>query len=386
VTTAHGRRPAVAAGRGRPWATVPEAVAALAAGRFVIVVDGGEDRSTGDVLFAASHVTADRVNFLIRETRGVLYLGLTDERCAELELTQMVSGHEPDSWQSAFTVSIEARRGVTTGISAADRARTIAVAIAPESTAADIRRPGHIFPLRAARTGTLARQGRTEAYVDLPRLAGLYPAGVAASVINEDGTLARLPELLEFGRRHDIGVVTVADVLAHRLVTDNLLSSGSQTTFWSGDVLATSHRYRDVLHGREYVAVTYPRPPRQDGAAPLLALAAPCLEGLVLGSVTCDCRMRLDEDLRSLGAHGGVLLWCRDERVCPRTLALPEDRYERAVLAAVVSAIGLRQVRLLPSAQGLGEDLSAGGIQLLAAPSGGAQPSSSAHVAPSQKV
>jgi 3,4-dihydroxy 2-butanone 4-phosphate synthase/GTP cyclohydrolase II len=381
MTTAHRRPPAVAAARSRPWVTVPEALVALAAGRFVIVVDDDEDRATGDVLFAASHVTAERVNFLIRETRGVLYLGLTDERCRELDLTQMVSGHEPDSWQSAFTVSIEARQGVTTGISAADRARTVAVAIAPESTAADIRRPGHIFPLRAARAGTLARQGRTEAYVDLPRLAGLNPAGVAASVINEDGTLARLPELLEFGRRHDIGVITVGDVLSHRLATDNLLSSGSQTTFWSGDVLATSHRFRDVLHGREYVAVSYPRP---DSDAPLLAVAAPCLEGLVLGSLTCDCRVRLDEDLPRLAVTGGVLLWSRDEQVCPRTVALPGDRYERAVLAGVVSALGLRQVRLLPSAQGLGEALSAAGLQVLMAPSAGAS-RSSAHATTSQQ-
>lgn len=371
----------------RPWVTVEQAVASLAAGGFVIVVDSDDGQATGDVVFAASLATAERVNFLIREARGVLYLGLTDERCRELELTRMVDGHEPDSWQNAFTVSIEARHGVTTGISAADRARTIVVATAPESTAADIRRPGHIFPLRAVPAGTLGRQGRTEAYVDLPRLAGLYPAGVAASVINADGSLARLPELLEFGRQHDIGVVTVGDVRDHRLRTDaDLLSREAQTTFWNGDLLATSHRYRDAVHGRQYVAVSYPGPLGADGGQPVLALTSPCLEGQVLGSLTCDCRARLDEDLCSLRAAGGVLLWSHDERVCPRVVAVQDDPYDRALLTAIVSFLGLGPVHLLPSAEVLRAALSARGVEVLPGSPAGARSQSPVYVPPPRKA
>jgi 3,4-dihydroxy 2-butanone 4-phosphate synthase/GTP cyclohydrolase II len=342
--------------------TVREALDTLARGGFVVVVDSMDDDATGDVLFAASHATADRANFLIRETRGVLYLGLTDERCDELELPQMVAGTSPGTFRGAFTVAIEARHGVTTGISAADRARTVQVAIAPETTAADIRRPGHIFPLRADRAGTLGRAGRTEAYVDLPRLAGLYPAGVAASVINSDGTLARVPELAEFGRRHGIGVLTVDDVVRHRLRTDDLVRRAGETAFWSGDETVRVRRYRDVVRDREYAAVRYGGGDGRGGGT-TLALAAGCLEGQVLGSRTCDCRARLDADLAELRRDGGVLLWQSGAGPCRAAGPESGDLYEEAVLAAVAAAHGLRTVRLTGSAEALGPALSARGVE-----------------------
>jgi 3,4-dihydroxy 2-butanone 4-phosphate synthase/GTP cyclohydrolase II len=354
----------VTAGPEWPCVTVPDALATLAGGGFVIVVDSLDAGATGDVLFAASHVTAERANFLIRETRGVLYLGLTDERCNQLDLPQMVAGTSPGSFQSAFTVAIEARHGVTTGISAADRARTIQVAIAPESTAADIRRPGHIFPLRAAPGGTLERAGRTEAYVDLPRLAGLYPAGVAASVINPDGSLARVPDLLEFGRRHGIGVLTVADVVSHRLRTDELVRPLGESAFWAGAELARVRRYADHVRGREYVAVRYGT--RADGPVPL-ALALGCLEGHVLGSATCDCRARLDADRGELVSTGGLLLWQSRQGPCPAVAAERCDPYERAVLAAVVAADGTASVEPMPSAASLATALIARGLRVTGA-------------------
>src|SRR5438477_4491224 len=198
-----------------PFATVEEAIEDIREGRFVVVVDDPDRENEGDLVIAAQFATPEAINFMAMHARGLICLCLTEERADELGLRQMTE-HNEAPLGTAFTVSVEAREGVTTGISAADRSRTIQVAIDPKSTPHDLVTPGHTFPLRAADGGVLRRAGQTEASVDLARMAGLYPAGVICEVMNDDGTMARMPDLEVFAERHDIKIVTIKDLIAYR--------------------------------------------------------------------------------------------------------------------------------------------------------------------------
>src|SRR5580765_6619099 len=204
------------------FATIDEAIDEIRAGRFVVVVDDPNRENEGDLVIAAQFATPEAINFMATHARGLICLCLTEERCDELGLRQMTD-HNEAPLGTAFTVSVEAREGVTTGISAADRSRTIQVAIDPKSTPHDLVTPGHVFPLRARDGGVLRRSGQTEASVDLARLAGLYPAGVVCEIMNEDGTMARLPELELFARQHDLKICSVADLIAHRRHNERLV-------------------------------------------------------------------------------------------------------------------------------------------------------------------
>jgi len=212
--------PTIALARHRLFATVPEALDELRAGKFVIVVDDEDRENEGDLVMAAEHITAAAVNFMAREGRGLICLAMTEERCDELELPLMVGNKNTSRFGTAFTVSIEARHGVSTGISAADRAHTIHTAINPNSGPEDLSRPGHIFPLRARVGGVFVRGGQTEASVDLARLAGLNPAAVICEVMKDDGTMARVPDLLEFCGRHDMLILSVAEIVRYRTATE----------------------------------------------------------------------------------------------------------------------------------------------------------------------
>src|SRR5512139_1311828 len=209
-------------GSGRPFASIADALDDLREGKMVIVCDDEDRENEGDLTMAAQFASAERINFMAKEGRGLVCLTLTPQRCAELDLPPMTS-HNEARLQTAFTVSVEAREGVTTGISAADRAHTIQVAIDPESRPGDLVQPGHVFPLIARAGGVLARAGQTEAAVDLARLAGLIPAGVICEVMNEDGTMARVPDLVEFCERHGLRLVTVADLIEYRKRTEKLI-------------------------------------------------------------------------------------------------------------------------------------------------------------------
>src|ERR1700747_2226342 len=219
-----------------PFTDVPGAVDEIRAGRMVVVVDDEDRENEGDLTLAAEHVSAEAINFMARSGRGLICLTLTEERADHLRLFPMTQ-HNSSRFGTAFTETIEAREGVTTGISAADRAHTIRTAIAPTSTPSDLARPGHIFPLRARKGGVLVRAGQTEASVDLARLAGLQPAGVICEIMNEDGTMARLPQLAEFCRTHGLKLLTVAELIRYRMRHERYVRRVAET------VLAT--RYGD---------------------------------------------------------------------------------------------------------------------------------------------
>jgi 3,4-dihydroxy 2-butanone 4-phosphate synthase/GTP cyclohydrolase II len=212
------------------FSSVEEAIEDIRLGRMVIVADDEDRENEGDLTMAASKITPDAINFMTKYGRGLICLAMTGERLDELHLPMMV-GENTSKFGTAFTVSIEARQGVTTGISAADRAHTILTAIDPKSKASDLARPGHIFPLRARSGGVLMRAGQTEASVDLARLAGLYPAGVICEVMSDDGTMARVPELIEVAKRHDIKLVTVADIIAYRLKNEPFVKAVAEADF-----------------------------------------------------------------------------------------------------------------------------------------------------------
>src|SRR5450755_650047 len=239
-----------------PFATVERAIEDLRAGRFVVVVDDEDRENEGDLVLAAEKATPEAVNFMAREGRGLICLALTEERCDALELPPMVS-ENTSNFGTAFTVSIEARGRTTTGISAADRAATVKAAIDPASKPSDLNRPGHMFPLRAQRGGVLKRAGQTEASVDLARIAGLDPSAALCEIMNEDGTMARVPDLQKFCGRHDLPIVTVADLIRYRMKTERLVQriASPHLPTLLGDFRLYAYR-SDVTH-EEHLALVH---------------------------------------------------------------------------------------------------------------------------------
>ena len=293
------------------FASIDEALDDLREGKMVIVCDDEDRENEGDLTMAAQFATAERVNFMAREGRGLICLTLTPQRCAELNLPPMTPNNEA-RLQTAFTVSIEARHGVTTGISAADRAHTIQVAIDPLSGPGDLVQPGHVFPLMARPGGVLERSGQTEAAVDLARLAGLQPAGVICEIMNDDGTMARVPDLVPYARRHGLRIVTVADLIKYRRRTERLIRRAATVSMPTkyGEFKAVG--YESVIDGGHHVAIV-----KGDVAGRkdvLVRVHSECLTGDTFGSLRCDCGEQLAEALRRIEAEGlGVVLYMRQE-------------------------------------------------------------------------
>jgi 3,4-dihydroxy 2-butanone 4-phosphate synthase / GTP cyclohydrolase II len=293
------------------FATVEEAIQDIRDGRFVVVVDAADRENEGDLTIAAQFATPEAINFMATHARGLICLCLTPERCDELSLRPMAENNEAPL-QTAFTVSIEAREGVTTGISAADRSATIQTAIDPSRGPGDLVQPGHVFPLRARAGGVLERTGQTEAAVDLARLAGLIPAGVVCEVMNEDGTMARVPDLAEFCRRHDVKMITVADLIEYRRRTEKLVERTVSVRLPTvyGDFTAIA--FREKLTGKTHVALV-----KGDvgGAEDVLVrVHSECLTGDVFHSLRCDCGEQLEQALQQIGAEPrGVLLYMAQE-------------------------------------------------------------------------
>jgi 3,4-dihydroxy 2-butanone 4-phosphate synthase / GTP cyclohydrolase II len=294
-----------------PFSTIEEALEDIRAGKFVVVVDDEDRENEGDLTIAAQFATPEAVNFMATHGRGLICLSLTSERCRELGLRQMTDRNEtPHS--TAFTVTVEARDGVSTGISAHDRARTIQVAIDPRSTAHDLVQPGHVFPLEARPGGVLQRAGQTEAAVDLAQLAGLQPAGVVCEVMNDDGTMARVPDLAAYCDRHGLKMITVADLIEYRRRTeqlvDRVVSVRLPTAY--GDFTAVA--FRERLTGKQHVALLKGD---VDGAEDVLVrVHSECLTGDVFHSLRCDCGEQLDLALRRIEQEGrGVLLYLAQE-------------------------------------------------------------------------
>lgn len=293
------------------FASVEEAIEEIRAGRFVVVVDDEDRENEGDLTIAAQFVTPEAVNFMATHGRGLICLCLTPERCEELGLRQMTDQNETP-FGTAFTVSIEAREGVSTGISAHDRAHTIQVAIDPTSTAFDLVQPGHVFPLRARTGGVLQRSGQTEAAVDLARLAGLFSAGVVCEIMNDDGTMARVPDLIGYCEQHDLKMVTVADLIEYRRKHEKLVERIVSVKLPTVQGAFQAVAYEEVLTGKHHVALVKGD---VDGAEDVLVrVHSECLTGDVFHSQRCDCGEQLDRALRIIEAEGnGVLLYLAQE-------------------------------------------------------------------------
>jgi 3,4-dihydroxy 2-butanone 4-phosphate synthase / GTP cyclohydrolase II len=293
------------------FATVEEAIEDIRAGKMIVVCDAEDRENEGDLTLAAQFATPQAINFMAKEGRGLVCLALEPERCDELGLELMAAKNE-SPFQTAFTVSVEAREGVTTGISAHDRARTIQTAIDPRSTPRDLVQPGHIFPLKAKAGGVLERAGQTEAAVDLARLAGLTAAGVICEIMNDDGTMARVPDLEKFCARHDLKMVTVADLIEYRRRRDKLVRREVEVKLPTahGDFRAIA--YSSLIDGKQHVALVKGDVEGQDDV--LVRVHSECLTGDVFHSMRCDCGEQLESALSMIDAEGsGVLLYLAQE-------------------------------------------------------------------------
>ena len=295
------------------FGTVAQAIADIAAGKFVVVADDEARENEGDLICAAEKCTAGHVNFMTQHARGLICLTLTSERCDALGLPQMVE-RNTEAHETAFTVSVDAaaRFGVTTGISTADRARTIQVAVDPLTVPADLRRPGHVFPLRSRPGGVLQRVGQTEASVDLARLAGLAPAGVICEIMNADGTMARRQDLERFCAEQGITFITVAQIVAHRLQHERLVHRVAEarlpTPFGEFRVIG----YQNDVDRAEHVALVFGDPAGHENV--LVRMHSKCLTGDVFGSARCDCGWQLTSALRLVAAEGrGVVVYLDQE-------------------------------------------------------------------------
>ena len=292
--------------------TIEEAIEDIRQGKMVILVDDEDRENEGDLTLAAESATAENINFMAKYGRGLICLTLTPEKCEELGLRPMVRDNT-SPFETAFTVSIEAKHGVTTGISAADRALTIVTAVADNSSSNDLVSPGHIFPLRARKGGVLVRLGQTEGSVDLARLAGMKPAGVICEIMNDDGTMARMPELKVFAKEHNIKICTIADLVAYRLKNERLVRTVAEArlpSIFGGEWRAIG--FENEIDHLEHIALV--KGTLKKDQPVLVRVHSECLTGDVLGSQRCDCGDQLHRAMEQIAAEGsGVILYMRQE-------------------------------------------------------------------------
>jgi 3,4-dihydroxy 2-butanone 4-phosphate synthase/GTP cyclohydrolase II len=294
-----------------PFATIEDAIEDIRAGKFVVVVDAPDRENEGDLTIAAEHITAAAINFMATHARGLICLCLTEGRCDELGLRPMTYNNQTP-FETAFTVAIEAREGVTTGISAADRAHTIQVAIDPSKGPDDLVQPGHIFPLRARPGGVLQRTGQTEASVDLARLAGLNPAGVVCEIANEDGSMARVPDLIPYCERHGLKMITVSDLIEYRRRHEKLVERMTSVRLPTAYGELTAVAFRETLTGKHHVALVKGEVEGRENV--LVRVHSECLTGDVFHSLRCDCGEQLEQALARIGdEERGVLLYMAQE-------------------------------------------------------------------------
>ncbi len=350
-----------------PLSTVEEAILDIKEGKFVIVVDDEDRENEGDLVIAAEHVTPDAINFMTKYARGLVCMPVVGKRLDELQIPMMVE-RNTSGFGTAFTVSVEAKHRVTTGISAYDRAATVRAVLDPATRPEDLARPGHMFPLRAAEGGVLKRAGQTEAGVDLARLAGLYPAGVICEIMSEDGTMARRPELERFSQEHGIKIISVAQMIDYRRHREKLVRrvAEAQLPTRYGDFVI--YAYTSDVDKEEHVALVMGD--LQDGPPPLVRVHSECLTGDVLGSLRCDCGEQLHLAMEKIGEEGrGVVLYMRQEGrgiglhnkvkayqlqdggldtvEANRRLGFPPDKRDYGIGAQILVDLGLSRVRLM---------------------------------------
>ena len=294
-----------------PFAPIDVAVDAIRRGGMVIVVDDEDRENEGDLTIAAEKVTPEAINFMATHGRGLICMPMTGERLDELEIPLQVDKNTTPL-HTAFTVSIEARRGISTGISAADRAATVRAAIDPATKPSDLARPGHMFPLRARAGGVLVRAGQTEAAVDLARIAGLYPAGVICEIMSKDGTMARVPELMKFAKKHKIPIITVADLIRYRMRTESMVRMVAVANLPTSYGNFRIHGFESVIDGETHVALV--AGDIGDGEGVMVRVHSKCLTGDVFHSERCDCGGQRDAAMQRIGAEGrGVLVYLNQE-------------------------------------------------------------------------